>query len=134
MSDPFEHTDKAIYFYRGRSDAESCKIYEILDRKGEGCNTKFKIEPGWYSINSFSPYYDVKKGDTLICTRRYYCGRGNYLHPGDEVEIYSVNFEEGISPSQVIRVVADGWSDGRRAWHDSFKPAERTLREKVDLI
>ena len=130
MNDRFQHTDKAIYFYRGQSKAQNGKIYEILDRKGEGRNTKFKIKPGWYSKRSFNPYYDVKRGDILVATSCRYMGRGVYSEPGKEYQVSSVTI--GHRGHQKIRVMTEVGT--RMARHHLFKPGRITLRQKVDLI
>ena len=130
MSDSFEHTDKAIYYFGGQSSAQNGKIYEILDRRGLGGDTEFKIEPGWYSRRSFNPYYDVEEGDILVATCRGYMGRRSYSEPGKEYQIFSITI--GYRGHQRIRVMT---RDGLRiAEHYLFKPVQITLKQKVDLI
>ena len=130
MSGSFEHTDKAIYYFSGKSRAQNGKIYEILDRRYIDGFEEFKIEPGWYSRTSFNPYYDVEEGDILVATSRGYMGRRIYSEPGKEYQVYSVTI--GCRGHQRIVVMTEGGR--RRAKHRLFKPAQITLKQKVDLI
>ena len=129
----FEYANKAIYCHRGVSNAEEGKVYDILDRKGDGRNTKFKIEPGWYSRSSFRPYYDVDIGDILISTERVYISRGDHADAGEEFKVASSRIVDGYVKTQRITVICPS---GRKkiARHRHFKPAKRTIREKVELI
>ena len=130
MSNRFEHANRAKYYYSGQSKAQNGKIYEILDRKTSGIYEKFKIEPGWYSRSSFRPYYDVAEGDILIATANVYIGYNVRVEVGNEYEIDSVH--NGYRYEQVIKIAIGGRP--YRARHEYFKPGQRTLRQKVDLI
>ena len=129
----FKYADKVIYAYPHASNAEFGKKYDILDFDRK--NSKIKIEPGWYHVSSFSPYYNVKKGDTLISRAALYFS-GRHVRAGTKFKIASVS----MGPArQIIRIDATNLPHHHRNTYtvmpQHFKPLKnRTLNKKVKLI
>ena len=141
LPDRLGHAEKVIYGYNGPSKAEFGKIYDILDHKiGSYDKLKLKIEPGWYSVDSFYPYYDVGGGDILVSTRRAYIG--TYIPAGMEFEIVStiINLSDTgwrWPPGQAITINTSNVDVHHNRYvvsHRSFKPAQMVLRKKAKLI
>ena len=129
----FKYADKVIYACPYASNAEYGKKYDILDFDRE--NSKIKIEPGWYLTSSFSPYYNVKRGDTLMSRAALYL-KGSHVRAGTKFKILSVSMGPAI---QMIRIDATNLPHHHRNTYtvmpQHFKPLKnRTLNKKVKLI